>query len=270
MTNTIVLKDLLMKETIKLLDDKLVITQFANRAFTGELKKQGDTVTVQTFPNLVMNDVATAGENIASQYFVIKDEDLVINKVGNANYEIKDIEEIQSNLDLQSNVADRLAYQLARKYDTFVGDLAIDGAANEVATAALTKANVFAEIEKMRVKLEEDNAGDDSALFVRPDVASLIRQAPERDGFREGAEARIKAYVGTWSDFKIYQSNNVPAGFMFVMDRNSVNFVEQFNGMKITEANEAFRYNMLLEVVYGGKVFDENAKRICKHPYTIA
>lgn len=268
MANTIILKDMLMKETIKLLDKELVQVQFCNRAFTGELKKQGDTVTVQTFPRLTVTTGGTAGNDITSQNFIITGEDLKIDQVAQANVEIKDVEELRSNLDLQSEVARELAYQLAVAYETFVMYKAL-ATTNIVPTVALTKSNIFASIEAMGVKLDNNNVPSyDRVLFVNPADASLIRQAPEWDGFREGADARIKGYVGEWANFKIYKITTLPANHMYAMQKNAINFVEQMNNMDIRKPYNAFRYNMILEALYGGTVFTENAKKIVKFAHT--
>jgi len=72
-----------------------------------------------------------------------------------------------------------------------------------------------------------------------------------------------------YAGFKVIATTQVPSLVMFAIDRNSVNFVEQMKGMKITEAEKGFRYNMLLETLYVGKVFDANADRIVKHVYTL-
>jgi hypothetical protein len=168
MANTIVLKDMLMKETNKLLDKELTMVQFCNRAYTGELKKQGDTVTVQTFPRITITTGGTAGNDITSQNFIITGEDLVINQVAQANAEIKDVEELRSNLDLQSEVAAQLAYQLGVVYETFVMYKAL-ASTNIVPSVALTKSNVFATIEALAVKLSEaDVPSTDRVLFVTP------------------------------------------------------------------------------------------------------
>lgn len=166
--NTIIVKAMLMKETVRLLDKKLVIAQRANRAFEGELKKQGDTVSVQTFPNIAFATGGTAGDDITASNFTITSEDLVVDQVAQVNVVIKDWEELRSNLDLQSKVANRLAYALADLYDLYVANKAILGAQTAIATVALSASNVYAEIEKMRVALSALNAFQDAALFVLP------------------------------------------------------------------------------------------------------
>lgn len=52
------------------------------------------------------------------------------------------------------------------------------------------------------------------------------------------------------------------------MQDGAINFVEQFNEMDIRKAPVAFRFNVLLETYYGGKVFTENAKKIVKFAHT--
>lgn len=268
MANTIVIKDLLMKETIKLLDKNLVQVQFCNRAFEGELKKQGDAVTVQTFPNLTITTGGTAGADISSQNFTITGENLTVDQVAQANVEIRDVEALRSNLALNAKTADRLAYQLAKTYDTFVMYKAL-ATTNIVPTVALTKSNIYASIEAMGVILDNNDVPSDSrVLFVNPADASLIRQAPEWDGFREGADMRIKGYVGEWAGFKIYKVTTLPANHMYAMQDGAINFVEQFNDMKITDALTAFRYNIVMETYFGAKVFTENAKKIVKFAHT--
>lgn len=270
MANTIILKDLLMKETLVLLQPLLAIVPFANRDYEGTLKQSGDTVTVQIFPNLTITTGGTAGADITSQYFVITSEDLKVDQVAQANYTITNAEELKTNLNLRSEVAKGLALALAKEYDSYLAKIIVAGAGNAVSTAALTKSNIYAEVEKMRVLIEDDNANDEHILFIRPEIASLVRQSPEFDGFKEGFDLRLKGIVSSmYAGFKVISTTQVPANVMFAIDRNSVNFVEQMKGMKITEAEKGFRYNMLLETLYVGKVFTANDDRIVKHVYTL-
>lgn len=54
--NTIIKENLLVKETIRLLDKKFVILPWANTEFEDEIKQQGDSVSVQTFPRIQHTD----------------------------------------------------------------------------------------------------------------------------------------------------------------------------------------------------------------------
>jgi hypothetical protein len=77
------------------------------------------------------------------------------------------------------------------------------------ADTALAKDTIYAAIDLMRVELSKRNAFDQSALFVSPAIASLIRQSALFDGFREGLDVRKNAFVGRMSGFEIYETNNL-------------------------------------------------------------
>lgn len=270
--NTIIVKDFLTKETIDLLDRKVVVVPRANRKFEGQLKIQGDTVTVQTFSRIALTTGGTAGDDITGTEFVITAENLTVSQVGQILTPIKDWEEIRSNLDLQSEVAKQFAYSLAQEYDKHICQVALAGAGNSISTVALSKSNIYAEVNAMRVLLSEDDAMDEAALFVSPAISSLIRQAPERDGFREWAMVRENgSYVGTRAGFRIFETNCSELGlYLLAFDKTAVNFVEQMMKLDFREEAKGFRTNMLLETLYQAKVFTNNANRICKHVYTLA
>ncbi len=49
---------------------------------------------------------------------------------------------------------------------------------------------------------------------------------------------------------------------MFAADRQAINLVKQLDGFKITDGESGFYKKLLVENVYDGTVFTENAKRI--------
>jgi len=269
--NTVILVDLLMKETIRLLDEKLVVTPRANRTYEGAIKQQGDTVRVQTFPNVTYSSGTTAGANITESSFTVTSETLVIDKLAQLNIPVADLTQIVSNLDLMSKLADRIAFAMAKVFEQFVIATAVAGAGSKLhngSAVTISKSNIHQYIEEMKVALEEKNAGEgDVALFVTPNVASLLRQSALFDGFREGLDVRENGFVGRMSGFKIYKSNLIPADLMVAMDRNSVHFAEQMTKMDIRLAPTGFRSHVISELVYGAKVFAENAKRIASLKY---
>lgn len=269
--NTIIVKDFLVKETIDLLDRKVVVAPRANRQFEGQLKQQGDTVTAQTFPRIAITTGGTAGDDIAATNFAITAENFKVEGVGQVLVPVKDWEALRSKLNLQSEVAKQLAYSLAKLYDEHIVTVAVAGAGNEVSTAALTKSNIYAEINKMRVLLSKDDAMDEAALFVNADITSLIRQAPEFDSFVEGMYVRENgSFVGKIAGFLVYESNVATLGsYMLAFDKKAVHFVEQMMKMGISEEAKAFRNNIKLETLYQAKVFTNNANRVCKHVYTL-
>ncbi len=213
MANTIIVANLLQKETIRLLDKKVVIAPIANGAYTGQLKKQGDTVEVETFPNVKFDHGTTAGDDIAVQDWAITSETLVVNEVLQGGWKIKDIEQVQSNLQLQSQIADRIAVRKAQTYDQFVADLAAKNpntALNDLAPSTLSKTTVLDQIELMRATLSGNNAFDQAELFVNPTIASLIRLSDLYVGIDAGFKMREAGGVGMFAGFKVYETNNLP------------------------------------------------------------
>jgi len=222
MANTVIVKDLLQREVTRFLDKNRVMTAWANRKYEGELKNQGDTVTVQEFPNLAGQAGGTAGDDITNQDWAITSEDIAVSKVIQDNRAVKDYEEVKSNVALSSQIAGRFAYAIGQAQERHIGVTAMNGvnSANEIlksAPADLSKTTVHATIEVMRQRLSQQNAFEDAALFVNPETASFLRQASILDSFVEGFEKRVDGWVpggngllGKISKFTVYETNNLP------------------------------------------------------------
>ena len=94
MANTIIKVPLLEDEVIRLLDRKTKVLPWANRQHEGALRQQGDTVTVQTFPNIAWSessDTTLAGGAISETNFAITSENLVIDGIKQVNVPITDL-----------------------------------------------------------------------------------------------------------------------------------------------------------------------------------
>lgn len=271
MANTIIRPTIFAKEVIRNRDIKNVFYKYANSDFTWELKKAWDTVTVQTLPTLSFS-AWTAWEAISNTDFTITSENLVIDTVQQLRITLKDIELVQSNLELESKVAWRFAEAEARLFDeavrdqilvTQVADIPAANKLNSAAPVTLTKANVFEEIEKMKVALAEQNVTDNIALFVSPAVASLLRQSWLLDNVDKWLWIRVKWYMWLISWFEVIETNALTASKeMIAMERWTVNMVVQLNKYKVTDWEDWFYSNLLAEIIYWLKIFWENWKWI--------
>ena len=216
MANTIITAALLQKDIIRHLDKNYVIAPWANRKYEKDLKEQGDTVTVQTFPDLDPHIGGVAGSDITDQDFVITSENLTVNELARDSRVIKDIESIRSNLDLRAKISNRFAYALSQVHERHCATTAVLGAysgnqINPGAPATLSKSTVHAAVEAMRVKLSNQNAEMDAALFVNPQTISYMKQSTMFDSFVEGLNVRrAKGLSGKMSGFTVYETNNLP------------------------------------------------------------
>jgi len=272
MANTIIIPEIFAKEVVRNRDIKNVFYPYVNSAYTGELKKAGDTVHVQTLPTLSFSS-GTAGDAITKSEFTITSESLVINNTEQLRITLKGVEMTQSNLDLESKVAERFAEAEARLMDEAVRDqiLVTQVADVEVlaTVASLAKANVFATIEDMKVALAENNVTDNLVLFVAPKAASLLRQSGLLDNSDLGLEVRTKGYMGMISGVKVVESNALTSSkSLILMQDGAVNMVVQLNNYDVRQGTDGFYENLIAEVIYGLKIFGENGKAIAVQPVT--
>lgn len=271
MANTIIVPEIFAKEVIRNRDIKNVFYPYTNSDYTGELKMAGDTVHVQTLPTLSFSS-GTAGDPITASNFVIADETLVIDTTRQLRVTLKDIENTQSNLDLEAKIAERFAEAEARLMDEAVRDQIltvqvadIPGANKLNSTSPITLAttNVFGAIENLKVALAEQNVMDNLVLFVAPRAASLLRQSGLLDNTDTGLAVRTKGYMGMISGVKVVETNALTASKeMIMMAEGAVNMVVQLNQYDVRKATDGFYENLIAEVIYGLKIFGENAKAI--------
>lgn len=222
--NVVIDEALLQKETIRLLDNNTIIAQAANRKYEGALRSQGDTVSVQNFPNVTGYRNVTAGADITQENFTVTKEQLTVDQVLQINVPITDYEQSVSNLDLESQLASRFAFRLADTHDRHIANKAVQNANSSNVVAKATPTNIDAAdntvvnlIESMRVKLSGQNAFANAMLYITPEVASEVRNSTRFDGFREGLAFRQNVGVptenglmGQMSRFTIYETNSTP------------------------------------------------------------
>ena len=106
-TNTLTLPDILKKEVQRQNYRNSIMTMFANRGFEGELKKAGDTVTVQEFPNLIGNRKlsAQAGNDIDAQTYATVKHTMKVDQLVNDRVKVPDLEELRAEFNTQQKIA---------------------------------------------------------------------------------------------------------------------------------------------------------------------
>lgn len=286
MANTIITPAIFAKEVIRNRDRKNVFLVHTNRDYEWEIKTAWDVVRVQTLPTLSFtaqsitgawditnSDVGTGpGGTISATDFTITLENLVINKYSPLRVTLTKHQITQSNLSLEEKVASRFAEAEARLLDeqvrdqilvTQVADIPAANKINSSTPVTLTKTNVFEEIEKMRVALAEQNVDANLKLFVSPSAQSLLLQSWILDNSDKWLDVRFKGYIGMISGVEVYVTNALTVSKeMIMMAEWAVNMVVQLNDYKVMEATDGFYFNMLAEIVWGLKIFGENAKAI--------
>lgn len=274
MANTIIVPEIFAKEVIRNRDQKNVFFNYVNSAFTWELKQQWDTVHVQTLPTLSFTTWGTAWDAISATNFTITEETLVIDQVAQLAVKLKDIEMTQSNLSLEQKVAERFAEAEARLLDTIIRDQVLVTQVWDIPAANLlysgspksdvSKTTIFGYIEEMRVALANQNVTDNLVLFVSPLNASYLLQSGVLDNTDMWLQIRQKGYIGMISWVKVVQTTALStAKEMIMMQDGAINCVVQLNQYDVRQWTDGFYENLLAEIIYGKKIFAENAKAIC-------
>ncbi len=278
MTVTVVKKDQLQAEVERHLDTKTTFLRFVNMTYSSGIKSQGDTVTVQTIPNVVMTTGATAGAAIASQNVTITGTNIVADQVDVANIPITDFEEAVSNLDLLSQLGNRLAEAIKQRMEAYYFSLHTNAlAANELddgdlATATnggtgnaaiLTKTNVYEAIAAMREALrKQEKDVDNAGLFISPAIERLLIEAGYANGTDVGTTEAQKGMIAKVAGLEIYVNNNVPTGFMIALDRHALHGVSKYAKTDVRENVDGFSSNLIAENIFGGKLLPNGSKRI--------
>ncbi len=272
MANTIIIPTLFSKEVIRNRDIKNVFYKYTNSDYTGELRQAGDTVTVQTLPTLSFAS-GTAGAAITATDFTITSENLVIDQVERLLVRITDEEQVQSNLALTMKVAERFAEAEARLFDEAVRDqilvtqVADIPAANKLDSGApitLTPALAYTSILNLSEALDNQNVEETGRIaFVSPNFANNLMQSGFLDASDTGLETRFKGYIGLVNGVKIVKTNALSASKEVIMlQEGAVNMVVQLNNYDVRKGTDGFYENLMAEVIYGLKIFGENAKAI--------
>ncbi len=275
------------KELIRIYDQKNVFANYVNRAYTGELKQAGDSVHVQTAPTLTFTASAITGAGgstfatgtwpggvITSEDFTITAENLVINKYTEKRLKISNFEMVQSNIDLESMLASRAAVGINNLMDTqirdqiLVTDIATIPTANKLYSGApkadVSKTTIYGYIEEMRVALANLNVTDNLVLFLCPKHFSALIQSGMFDN-NAGLEQRQNGVnMRLLGNIKVVETPALTASFeMIMMQEQTVNFVTQITQTELVKATDGLYWNLMFQVVWGGKIFTETAKGIC-------
>ena len=271
MANTVIEPTIFSKEVIRNRDIKNVFYKYTNSDYTGELRQAGDTVTVQTLPTLSFAS-GTAGAAISATNFTITAENLVIDQTEQLLVTVTNKEMTQSNLELTMAVAGRFAEAEARLFDEAVRDqilvtqVADIPAANKLDSGApisLTPALAYTSILDLSEALDNQNVDEGRICFVSPNFANNLMQSGFLDASDTGLETRFKGFVGMVNGVKIVKTNALTASKEVIMlKEGAVNMVVQLNNFDVRKGDNGFYENVMAEVIYGLKIFGENAKAI--------
>lgn len=295
MANIIFSPRIFSNEVLRKFDQKNVFMRYANTDYTGDLKKAGDSVTVQVCPSLTFTASSITspwastfqtwtwpGWVITATDFVLTTETIVITKYVEKRFLLSDFETTQSNLSLETKVADRVAVAMNNMMEyEFLKEILVTSIATIPTENKLyswtpkwdiSKTTIYWYIEEMRVALANKNVKDNLVLALCPKHFSALLQSWLLDNSNTWLDKRISGEFKMLWGVKVIESTSLSADLawqsigwfeMIMFQEQTVNFITQITDSKITEGNDWFYKNLLFTMVWWSKIFTESAKGIC-------
>ena len=210
--------------------DATVLAAIANTDWEGEIKNQGDKVTIRTKPTLTIR-AYESGQTLTYEKPSSNVVELNIDQGAYFGAVVDDVMEVQSDLNQLSMWADDASEQMKIWVDTNVLKVVPAGivAANKGATAGrisgninlgastapitLTKDNILEKIVDLGTVLDEQNIPETGRWIVMPPWAcGLIKKSELRDASLTGDGTSVlrNGRLGMIDRFTLYSSNLLP------------------------------------------------------------
>lgn len=203
------------------LDKAHVATNLVNREYQGIIANQGDTVHINSIGAITVKDYTKNTDIADPDALTTTEQTLVIDQCKYFNFQVDDVDNVQAAGDLVDTAMSRAAYSLADVADAYLLKTIASGAAsgNTVGAAsapiALTAANVYENIVKLRTKLDKANVPNPGrTIVVPPEVYALLLMDDRfaKSDAAAGQSALLNGEVGRVAGFTVYMSNNVRTG----------------------------------------------------------
>lgn len=221
MATTTFIPELWSARLLYALDKAHVATNLVNREYQGIIANQGDTVHINSIGAITVKDYTKNADIADPDALTTTEQTLVIDQCKYFNFQVDDVDNVQAAGDLIDTAMGRAAYSLADVADAYLLKTIAAGAAsgNTVGAAsgpiALTAANVYENIVKLRTKLDKANVPNPGrTIVVPPEVYALLLMDDRfaKSDAAAGQSALLNGEVGRVAGFTVYMSNNVRTG----------------------------------------------------------
>lgn len=191
------------------LNKKYVAVANCNRDYEGEIRNCGSVVKICGVGNITVGDYTKNTDMSTPQSLSDTVKELTIDQAKYFNFQIDDVDKVQSMPKLLDAAMANAANTLADAADKYVFSFATQ-AANTIVNDATTVNNIMDTIIQARQRLYEKNVSDSSSvvLEISPAIASLIYKA-KLNLSSDNAETLESGCIGSLGGCKIFVSNNI-------------------------------------------------------------
>lgn len=205
-----------------------VVDEITNDNYSGMISDKGDTVKIRKAPVITVKPYAR-GVQIQRQDIIDEDLSLVIDQGNYYGYALEDIENVQSDIDIENVCADEAGYSLHNAYDaevlTYISGqvnsanvVGTSGAAKTVGYGGGNDFTPYNALNRLRRLLDEQNVPADGRWVVAsPDFWEAVADEDGKIveaqvmGDKESVMRAGKLASGAkLAGFTCFQSNNAP------------------------------------------------------------
>ena len=257
------------KVNIKL-DKQGTYTDIVNRKWEGEIKNEGDRVTIYTIGNLTAKDYDPKNP-VAIEYDNPQGDkqQLIVDQIKIIPFKVGDVQKVWSNLNLVDQYTDRIAVAGAETKDAHLHTVAVAGAGTKLyndSALALTEDNVWKLICQLQATLKRKNAlkngrdysGKRPALVVSPEVEGVLLQSKNYFANAFGNEVLRKGQIGTIGLFDVFTNtvNGDGTGEQTIvaLTSDAITYAEQITKTETLRDKDEVGDFVRCLMVYGSKV----------------
>ena len=240
-----------------------VLPAISNGDYEGEISGQGDKVVIRTVPAVTINDYAGS---ITTQELTTAKVELLIDKAKYYSFEVQDILQAQSNIDLLEGASNDAAEGMRVAVETEVLSGVVTGATTIGSQTTITASNILTSILSMATSLDSLNIPEEGRfLVVSPEFVSLLKQSELRQAYLTGDDTSPlrNGKVGMVDRFTVYQSNmlytpgsGTDSGYTHVLAGHpkAISFASQFTNTETIRMETKFGDAVRGLKVFGSKV----------------
>ena len=254
------------------LDNVHVYSALLNRDYEGDIRAYGDTVHINQIGDIAINDYT--GEDLAAPEEL--DSTMMELKIDQAkyfNFQVKDIDNAQSNPKVVDAAMQRASYNINDVIDNYLAGLLLAGVKSEstITAQTLTSANAYDYLVDLGVLLNEHNVPMLGRWVVIPPwFHGLLLKDGRFVGNGTGYNQAILqgGWVGDAAGFRIHLSNNVPesaGSYSVIAGTNAAgSFAEQLVELEAYRLEKNFSDGLKGLHVYGAKVTQPDGLAVLK------
>lgn len=259
------------------LENAHVATNLVNRNYQGQIANAGDTVRINSIGAITVSDYTKNTDMAAPETLTTTDQTLIIDQAKTFNFQVDDVDNVQAAGDLIDTAMGRAAYALADVSDKFLLKTIANGAASantigkKATLTALTAANVYENIVKLRTLMDKANVPTQGrTLVIPPEIYALLLNDTAHFSLAQAVtkdDVVINGMVGRIAGFDVFESNNCVSGSdggsgttpYFVITAQvaaATTFAEQIIKTEAYRMEKRFADGIKGLHVYGAKVTD--------------